>query len=65
MVLALCRLASPLMPVACLMFFICLLAEANSSPFDMMEAESELIAGALTEYSGMGFGLWEAHQRDA
>ena len=50
--------ASPLMPAACLMFFLCLLAETNRSPFDMMEAESELIAGAITEYSGMGFGLF-------
>ncbi|MDD5168971.1 MAG: NADH-quinone oxidoreductase subunit H, partial [Syntrophales bacterium] len=50
--------ASPLMPVACLIFFVCLLAETNRSPFDMMEAESELIAGAITEYSGMGFGLF-------
>lgn len=50
--------ASPLMPAACLMFFLCLLAETNRSPFDMMEAESELIAGAIIEYSGMGFGLF-------
>jgi NADH-quinone oxidoreductase subunit H len=50
--------ASPLMPVSCLMFLVCLLAETNRSPFDMMEAESELIAGAMTEYSGMGFGLF-------
>jgi NADH-quinone oxidoreductase subunit H len=49
---------SPFMPVACLTFFLCLLAETNRSPFDMMEAESELIAGAITEYSGMGFGLF-------
>jgi len=49
---------SPLMPAACLLFFVCLLAETNRSPFDMMEAESELIAGAITEYSGMGFGLF-------
>jgi len=48
----------PLMPAACLMFFICLLAETNRSPFDMMEAESELIAGAITEYSGMGYGIF-------
>jgi NADH-quinone oxidoreductase subunit H len=50
--------ASPLMPAACLMFFVCLLAETNRSPFDMMEAESELIAGAITEYSGMGYGIF-------
>jgi NADH-quinone oxidoreductase subunit H len=50
--------ASPLMPVAFLMFFTCMLAETNRAPFDMAEAESELIAGAFTEYPGMGFGLF-------
>lgn len=50
--------ASPLMPVAFLIFFVCMLAETNRAPFDMAEAESELIAGAFTEYSGMGFGVF-------
>jgi NADH-quinone oxidoreductase subunit H len=50
--------ASPLMPVAFLIYFICMLAETNRAPFDIVEAESELIAGAFTEYAGMSFGLF-------
>ncbi len=50
--------ASLLMPVSFLIFFVCMLAETNRAPFDMAEAESELIAGAFTEYPGMGFGVF-------
>lgn len=50
--------ASPMMPISFLIFFICMLAETNRAPFDMAEAESELIAGAFTEYPGMGFGVF-------
>ncbi|MBX3738030.1 MAG: NADH-quinone oxidoreductase subunit H [Candidatus Didemnitutus sp.] len=41
-----------------LIFLVAALAESNRSPFDLPEAESELIAGHLTEYSGFKYALF-------
>jgi len=47
----------PLFPVS-IMFFVSALAETNRVPFDLTEAESELVSGFNVEYSSMSFALF-------
>lgn len=45
-------------PIAALIFFVTSVAETGRAPFDLLEAESEIVAGFHIEYSGMKFGMF-------
>jgi NADH-quinone oxidoreductase subunit H len=46
------------MPVAGFIFLLSIMAEANRSPVDLLEADSEIVAGYMVEYSGMKFAMF-------
>ncbi|MGD1996639.1 MAG: NADH-quinone oxidoreductase subunit H, partial [Anaerolineae bacterium] len=46
------------MPLPALVFFLASMAEVNARPFELLEAESELVCGYFVEYSGMKFGMF-------
>lgn len=45
-------------PLAAFLFFVCALAEINRTPFDLPEAETELVSGFCTEYSSMKYAMF-------
>jgi NADH-quinone oxidoreductase subunit H len=47
-------------PLAVVIYFVSSLAEVGRAPFDLLEAESEIVAGYHVEYSGIKFGLFQA-----
>ena len=49
---------NPFLFVAGIIFFICSLAEINRTPFDLPEAETELVSGFCTEYSSMKYAMF-------
>ncbi len=45
-------------PIGFLIFYVCILAESARTPFDLVEAEQELVGGFHTEYSSLKFGMF-------